>query len=87
MVLSRGSGNEKTKRYESIYSFDLHRKCRVRMAFNTAQSVSIVHVGEHVCMFKYTIKLAPAKFELGVVPCPARVRGHLNQLWGSKSPP
>ena len=40
-----------------------------------------------VSRFKYRIKLAPAKFKLGVAPCPAHVGEHLNQLWDSNKSP
>ena len=37
--------------------------------------------------FKYRIKIAPARFELGFASCPAHVRRHRNQLWSSNSSP
>ena len=42
-----------------------------------------------VSRFKYGIKVAPAKFELGVTSnsCPAHVEEHLNQLWDSNKSP
>ena len=36
-----------------------------------------------VSRFKYRIKLAPGRFELGATPCPTHVGGHLDQLWDS----
>ena len=36
-----------------------------------------------VSRFKYRIKLAPNRFELGATPCPTHVGGHLDQLWNS----
>ena len=40
-----------------------------------------------VSRFKYRIKLAPAKFELGFTSCPTYVGEHLNQLWDSNKTP
>ena len=36
-----------------------------------------------VSRFKYRIKVAPSRFELGATPCPTHVGGHLDQLWNS----
>ena len=36
-----------------------------------------------VSRFKYRIKVAPGRFELGATPCPTHVGGHLDQLWNS----
>ena len=36
-----------------------------------------------VSRFKYMIKVAPGRFELGATPCPTHVGGHLDQLWNS----
>ena len=47
------------------------------------QTVSRVRKKMWVSRFKYRIKLAPGRFELGATPCPTHVGGHLDQLWNS----